>query len=117
MLRIGSFVWGTRDIARSREFWSAALNYVDREEPSDDWVVLVPREGDGAHLALMEVSSEHPKRHHLDLFADDQAAEVERLKSLGATDVEWDYEDDADYIVLADPDGSTFCVVQATGQA
>ena len=53
-----------------------------------------------------------PKRHHLDLYADDRAAEIERLLGLGATTVEWDYPDDADYVVLADPDGSTFCVVQ-----
>jgi hypothetical protein len=32
--------------------------------------------------------------------------------SLGATYKEWRYEDDADYIVLNDPDGNPFCVVQ-----
>lgn len=38
--------------------------------------------------------------------------EVERLVALGATTVDdWDYEDGADYIVLRDPDGNTFCIV------
>ena len=35
------------------------------------------------------------------------AAEVERLVGLGARHVEWRYPEDADYIVLADPDGNT----------
>ena len=40
------------------------------------------------------------------------AAEVTRLLTLGATRVPWRYEPDADYIVLADPDGNRFCVIQ-----
>ena len=26
--------------------------------------------------------------------------------------VDWEYEDDADYVVLTDPDGNRFCIVQ-----
>jgi hypothetical protein len=52
---------------------------------------------------------------HLDLFAEDTAAqveEVERLVGLGATRVDWDlYPDDPDFIVLADPEGNLFCVI------
>jgi hypothetical protein len=46
------------------------------------------------------------------LFTEDQTGEVERLLNLGATLVDWNYEPHADYVVLADPDGNTFCVVQ-----
>jgi len=115
MLTIGSIVWGVRDIPQAVEFWSAALDYVPREEPSDDWASLVPREGSGTRLSLMQVVSDPRvhKRHHLDIYADDQQAEVDRLVALGANDdIEWEYEDDADYIVLEDPDGNRFCVVQ-----
>lgn len=48
----------------------------------------------------------------MDLFTDDQPGEVERLIRLGATRVDWDYPERADYVVLADPDGNRFCVVQ-----
>ena len=49
---------------------------------------------------------------HLDLYADDQAAEVQRLLELGATRVDWDlYREDSDFIVLADTEGNRFCVV------
>ena len=41
-----------------------------------------------------------------------QAAEVERLKGLGATEVHWDKRPaDADYVILADPEGNRFCVI------
>ncbi|GGR14972.1 VOC family protein [Deinococcus ruber] len=114
MLRIGSVVWGVRDVARATEFWSQALHYRPREEPSDDWVVLVPTQGTGPQLALKQVSSEaeNHRRHHLDLYTADQGAEVERLLSLGAVRVDWRYEPGADYVVLADLDGNRFCVVQ-----
>jgi predicted enzyme related to lactoylglutathione lyase len=113
MLTIGSIVWGARDIPRAIEFWSAALDYTLREDPDDDWAVLVPREGEGAQLALKLVESGTARRHHLDLYADDQTAEVERLLGLGASRVpKWNYEEDADYVVLEDPDGNPFCVVQ-----
>ena len=44
----------------------------------------------------------------MDLFTDDQTGEVERLLKLGATRKVWNYEADADYVVLADPDGNPF---------
>ena len=114
MLRIGSIVWGVRDVARAAEFWTQALDYRPREEADADWVVLVPNHGTGPQLALKQVSSEaeNHRRHHLDLYAGDQGAEVERLLGLGAVRVDWRYEPDADYVVLADLDGNRFCVVQ-----
>jgi hypothetical protein len=36
----------------------------------------------------------------MDLFTTDQACEVERLLSLGAKLKPWNYEEDADYVVL-----------------
>lgn len=114
MIEIGALVWGVRDLKQGIEFWTSALGYRVEGEPSDDWANLLPVGGDGGvKLALKLATSESPRRHHLDLLADDQGAEVERLLALGATRVaDWDYEDDADYVVLHDPDGNAFCVVQ-----
>lgn len=112
MLSIGSIVWGVRDLPRAIKFWSAALNYRLRDEPDEDWAVLIPKAGQGVQLALKKVTSEKARRHHLDLYADDQAAEVARLLALGAAQPEWNYEPGADYVVLTDPDGNNFCVVQ-----
>lgn len=114
MLKIGAVVWGVRDLHRGIRFWSETLDYKLRREPDVNFAILVPKKGDGMQLSLnAAVTSDKPKRHHMDLFTHDQAREVERLLKLGATRVNWEYEPDADYVVLADPDGNTFCVVQA----
>ena len=74
----------------------------------------MPAEGTGPQMAIALVTSEAAthQRHHLDLYAGDAAGEVERLTGLGASRVDWRYPQDADYVVLADPDGNTFCVVE-----
>lgn len=91
MLTIGSTVLGVNDVARATAFWHAALGYVPQEPGDETWVILVPASGPGAQLALMLSRTpvqEHP-RIHLDLYADDQDAEVERLVSLGARRIDW----------------------------
>jgi hypothetical protein len=72
------------------------------------------REPPRAHrLRTRQGRCDRRDRHHLDLYADDQQAEIERLLALGAFPVvDWVYESDADYVVLEDPDGNRFCVVQ-----
>ena len=117
MLRIGSIVLRVDDLERQTEFWAAALDYVPRDQSSDDFVLLRPRDGVGPSLSLDNVPSkvQIPPRLHLDLFTEDQAGEVERLKVLGAAEVHWDKRPpDADYVILADPEGNRFCVVDIT---
>ncbi len=114
MIRVGSIVLRVDDLQRQTEFWKAALDYVRREGDSDDFVLLRPRDGIGPNLSLDQVRStlQIPPRIHLDLYTDDQAGEVERLLALGATEVHWDKRPaDADYLILADPEGNRFCVV------
>ncbi len=113
MLEIGSIVWGVKDVARAVAFWSAALDYKLKAPASEDWAMLVPKDGrPGVQLSLSLAASPKAKRHHIDLFTQDQEAEVARLLKLGATRKPWDYPDSCDYVVLQDPDGNPFCVVQ-----
>jgi catechol 2,3-dioxygenase-like lactoylglutathione lyase family enzyme len=115
VIRVGSIVLRVDDLQRQTEFWSAALDYVPREDPvADDFVLLRPRNGVGPNVSLDRVRSEvHiPPRIHLDLYTEDQAGEVKRLVALGATEIHWDKQPpDADYVILADPEGNRFCVV------
>ncbi|HEX2754701.1 MAG TPA: VOC family protein [Candidatus Limnocylindrales bacterium] len=119
MLRVGSVVIRVDDLARQAAFWAAALDYVSREDPNAagaDFALLHPRDGDGPNVSLDRVRSalHIPPRIHLDLYAEDQAAEVERLKTLGATEIHWDKRPvDADYVIMADPEGNRFCVIDA----
>jgi len=119
MLALGTVVLTVEDIERAGTFWRAALGYVNRREPSDDWVILDPPgkqswAAPGASIALSVTGypQHYPPRIHLDLYAEDQAGEVERLVGLGARRVEWDgYPAGADWIVLEDTEGNRFCVV------
>lgn len=110
---------GVEIFDRAVSFWTAALDYRPKREigPDDDFIILVPKSGSGTHLAL-DVSESPVQAHprvHLDLYADDkadQAAQVERLIALGATTVDWDlYPANPDFVVLADPEGNRFCVI------
>ena len=51
-------------------------------------------------------------RVHLDLYTREQARHIGRLTELGATRVEeWPYPPGADFVVMRDPDGNEFCVI------
>jgi catechol 2,3-dioxygenase-like lactoylglutathione lyase family enzyme len=121
MLRLQFAVLGVTDMARAVDFWTQALSYVvSAGGPGARWTELASAAGSGDGLALQYSETpvqDHP-RIHLDLAVDDaagQAAEVERLVSLGAGRVDWDlYPADPDFVVLADPDGNRFCVVDAS---
>ncbi len=106
MLRIGAVVINVKDVEESGPFWADALEYgQDTHNPA----FLVPREEQGPRIHL-----DQDDRTHLDLWVDtekEQLAEVERLISLGASRVEWEYPEDADFVVLADPSGTLFCVI------
>lgn len=116
-VHVGSIVLRVDDLQRQKEFWAAALDYVPRESDSDDFVLMRPRSGVGPNLSLDQHPAEAqiPPRIHLDLYTDDQAGEVKRLLALGATEVHWSKRPaDADYIILADPEGNRFCVIDTT---
>lgn len=116
MVTIGSVVIRVDDLQRQMKFWCAALDYEPRQGDADDFALLRPKGGNGPNVSLDRVRStvQVPPRIHLDLYADDQLAEVRRLVGLGATEVHWDKRPaDADYVILADPEGNRFCVIDA----
>ena len=118
-MRIGSIVFRVADLPRQLAFWSQALDYVPRYPPEDDWASLRPREGGGPNLSLSARPSrvQPGPRLHLDLYSQDAARDVERLLALGATRPrEPNRPADADYVILADPEGNRFCVVDAADQ-
>jgi catechol 2,3-dioxygenase-like lactoylglutathione lyase family enzyme len=115
--RIGSIVLRVDDLERQNEFWEAALDYERSDVQGDDFILLRPKDRVGPNLSLDQVRPKlHvPPRLHLDLYTEDHAGEVERLKALGATEVHWDKRPaDADYVILADPEGNRFCVVDVS---
>lgn len=118
MLIIGSVVIRVHDLTEQVAFWTRALDYVPREPIGADFALLHPRTGIGPNVSLDAMPSQRvlPPRIHLDLYAEDQVAEVARLTELGARTVHWDGRPvDADYIIMEDPEGNRFCVIDAAG--
>ena len=113
-LRIGSIVIHCYEFDRMMEFWQAALQYVPRRPASGGWVVLQDPQGNGPNLSLQARDRRAAKRSwlHLDLYTDDREGEVARLLEIGARRYPWRYRAGADFVVLEDPDGNLFCVVQ-----
>ena len=112
-LSIGSIVLNVTDMQRATEFWTAALGY---QIGHADWDFAVLKAPDRPWANLSLQLTDKPKaglnRLHLDLYSNgNQAPEVARLEGLGATRIEWEYPPDADFVVLADPDGNEFCVI------
>lgn len=117
-LRIGSIVIRCYEFERMVAFWQEALHYVPKEPPKGGWVILRDPNGIGPNVSLDQLREGRTgkrSRLHLDLYATDQSAEVERLVGLGATRYPWRYEPGADFVVLEDPDGNLFCVIQVPG--
>jgi catechol 2,3-dioxygenase-like lactoylglutathione lyase family enzyme len=123
MLSIGVIALGVSDVQRAADFWCQALGYTVRQGGFGGWsTVLSSPDGSGPNIALQrsETPPQDYPRLHLDLHvpsASAQAVEAARLVSLGAERVDWDrYPDDPDFVVLADPDGNRFCVVDLSHQ-
>jgi catechol 2,3-dioxygenase-like lactoylglutathione lyase family enzyme len=119
MITVGVVVLGVRDVQRAGAFWTAALGYETRRDGFGGWAtVLQPPDGAAGTRIALQTSETPPQDHprlHLDLHVSDaaeQAAEADRLVALGGERVDWDsYPDDPDFVVLADPDGNRFCIV------
>jgi catechol 2,3-dioxygenase-like lactoylglutathione lyase family enzyme len=119
MLSVGLVALGVEDVDRAAEFWCRALGYDRRTDGFGGWemVLTPPADGPGTKLALQHSVTplQDRPRLHLDLHvanAAEQATEVDRLVALGATRVDWaHYPHDPDFVVLADPEGNRFCIV------
>jgi hypothetical protein len=103
----GALVLNVSDVGRAAQFWSSALGYVAQP---DNAAFLGPGSGNGPRLHLDETD-----RTHLDLWVDRQGSDLEtevaRLLALGARRVDWEYPEDADFVVLADTEDNLFCVI------
>lgn len=95
-------------------FWDEAIDWTLRRV-TDDQAVLRSAKGVGPYLQFLRTPDVKTvkNRVHLDLRpypGDDQAAEVARLRALGATDIDIG-QGDVSWTVLADIEGNEFCVL------
>jgi hypothetical protein len=112
-VKVGSVVIDCNDFEAMSSFWQAALRYVPRDPPEADFVVLRDPHGTGVNVSISQVGEPRvgKNRLHLDLYTDDRSGEVKRLLDLGARLHPRDPEEGEDFIVLEDPEGNLFCVI------
>jgi len=117
-MHVGSVVIDCNDYPRMLAFWQAALRYVPREPPGDDFAVLCDPQGRRVNVSLQLVPEPRTgkNRLHLDLYTDRPDAEVERLVGLGATrHPEQPPMEGEHFVLMQDPEGNVFCVVERAG--
>jgi Glyoxalase-like domain len=95
-------------------FWGEAMDWT-LHEVTDDHAVLRSATGVGPYLEFLRTPDAKTvkNRVHLDLRpypGDDQAAEVARLRVLGATDIDLG-QGDVPWTCLVDPEGNEFDVL------
>ena len=118
-LHVATVVVNVQDMRRAVDFWCAALGYRRCEAEMDARFVMLVDPGGRrvpVSLQLADAPPREPVRVPLALYTHEQDRHVERLVGLGATRVtDWPYPDDPDFVVLRDPDGNEFCVIDHEG--
>ena len=100
-------------------FWKEALGWVVVEE-DDTGISLSAPGSETPTLDILRVPDAKvvKNRLHLDLRADGSttAAELDRLIALGARKVDVGQGRDVTWVVLADPEGNEFCLLERSVQ-
>ncbi|MFE5730922.1 VOC family protein [Streptomyces sp. NPDC056528] len=102
------------DLAR---FWSGVLGWEPDDGPDDGIAILPP---DGAGFRIRFVPGGEPRtgrnRAHFDLTSaspEQQRQTVARALRTGGTHLDVGQLPEEEHVVLADPDGNEFCVIEA----
>ena len=114
--RLFALCFDANDPLRLARFWADALHW-DIDDDTPDEIGLVPTDDTRFRIEFQAVP-EHKagkNRIHLDLTStsiDDQKETVERLVELGARHIDIGQGADDKHVVLADPEGNEFCVIE-----
>ncbi|HEY5727964.1 MAG TPA: VOC family protein [Acidimicrobiia bacterium] len=113
-------VFDANDPMRLARFWAEALRW-NIGEATDDEVALVPTDdtGFGILFGLVPERKSTQNRIHFDLTTtsqEDQDGTVAHLLELGARHIDIGQDPDDDHVVLADPEGNEFCVIEPTNR-
>ncbi|MEU0674646.1 VOC family protein [Streptomyces sp. NPDC006172] len=111
---VAAMVVDCADPRAMARFWGRAMDWTVHEV-SDEQAVLRSPKSAGPFLEFLRTpgAKTAPDRVHLDLLpypGDDQAAEADRLRALGATDLDVG-QGDVPWTCLTDPEGHEFCVL------
>jgi hypothetical protein len=102
-----------RDPESLARWWAQTLGW-DVLDPVPAGVEVREPEGRAPSLFFVPVNGEKTikNRLHLDLYAEDRAATIEDLIARGASHVDVGQSADAEWVVLSDPEGNEFCLLE-----
>jgi predicted enzyme related to lactoylglutathione lyase len=117
-LQLTSITFDAKDPLELGRFWAAALRW-EIDDSDHDVIELVPTDGTPFGLTFIINSDEKvgQNRVHLDLTTtslEDQLDTVQTLVAMGARHVDVGQGPDASHVVLADPEGNEFCIIEPT---
>jgi predicted enzyme related to lactoylglutathione lyase len=101
------------DPVRLAQFWAGVLG----REIADDGVTLLPSDDTGFQLRFLptEAPKTSPNQMHFDLTSqslEEQHQTVARALELGGSHLDIGQGPDEAHVVLADPEGNEFCVIE-----
>jgi predicted enzyme related to lactoylglutathione lyase len=114
-LRLADLCFDANDPASLARFWAGALSWEIRE--TDGEIGLAPTDGTRFGILFEPVPDKKMEKNriHLDLTSrsiNDQTETVERLVELGARHIDVGQGPNDRHVVLADPEGNEFCVIE-----
>ena len=104
------------DVDLVAEFWSRLFG-AELREPLPGWKRLGPLTDGGPAVNFQPVpeTKSGKSRTHLDLLTDEMGSAVQRVVQLGGRELgERHLYDEGTVVVMADPEGHEFCLVQYT---
>lgn len=119
-VRLVALVLDGRDASGLARFWAHALRW-KVGEPDGDGVEVSPTDETGFHLLFRPGAGDKVGQNpiHFDLTTsslEDQASTVDELVAIGARHVEVGQGADDPHVVLADPEGNEFCVIEPSNR-
>ncbi|MEO6885557.1 MAG: VOC family protein [Jatrophihabitantaceae bacterium] len=111
--------FAANDPLRLARFWAGILSWeiADESHDSHSGIALLPNDAGGPRVRFLP--SQEPKfgqnRMHLDLTStslEDQQQTVARSIELGARHIDVGHRPEEPHVVLADPEGNEFCVIE-----
>ena len=104
------------DSPRLARFWAGVLGWETADDP-DESIALLPSDDTGFRIRFLPTEEQKfgPNQMHFDLTStslEDQQQTVARAIELGARHIDIGQGPDAAHVVLADPEGNEFCVIE-----
>ncbi|MET8869893.1 VOC family protein [Nonomuraea sp. NPDC004580] len=108
--------WDAHDPAALARFWAGVLRWESADDPRGG-VALSPPDDTGFRIRFQPAEAEKIGQNqiHFDLTSaspDAQQATVDRALALGGRHIDIGQGPDEDHVVLADPEGNEFCVIE-----